>query len=234
MDPRSRFDPVTAVAVLAEPTRRRLYEYVVDQGRPVGRDEAAAALDLGRPLVAFHLDRLVEAGLLVTEYRRLGARSGPGAGRPAKLYARAPATVSVSFPERRYELAAALFATGVETGDVSAVAATARGRGRLMGIEARAKLAADASAEDVQAVWMDLLAAAGYEPVESGERTLLRNCPFDALVDEHRPLTCGMNFAMLDGMREGFDRRDIVPVAVDEPGFCCVAWRPGSAEEDAF
>lgn len=234
MDPRSRSDPVAAVAVLAEPTRRRLYDYVVGQGRPVGRDEAAAALELGRPLVAFHLDRLVEAGLLVTEYRRLGARSGPGAGRPAKLYARARETVSVSLPDRRYELAAELFATGAERGDpaaVAAVAAAARERGRTLGADARAKLGREPTIEDSTAAWSGLLAAAGYQPVEVGERTLLRNCPFDALVDEHRPLTCGMNFAMLDGLREGFGRRDVVPVAIDEPGYCCVAWQPVAPDE---
>ncbi|HEX7474226.1 MAG TPA: helix-turn-helix domain-containing protein, partial [Candidatus Limnocylindrales bacterium] len=82
-------DPVRAIAALDEPTRRRLYEYVAGRDEPVGRDEAAEALGIGRPLVAFHLERLLRAGLLTAEYRRLRGRSGPGAGRPAKLYRRA-------------------------------------------------------------------------------------------------------------------------------------------------
>ena len=70
------------LAVLAEPLRRRLYLHVAGQPAPVGRDAAATALGIARSLAAFHLDRLVEAGLLATEFKRLSGRSGPGAGRP--------------------------------------------------------------------------------------------------------------------------------------------------------
>src|SRR5438874_1639871 len=92
---------LAALALLDEPTRRRLYEYVSGHSEPVGRDQAAAALGITRELAAFHLDRLVEAGLLDASYRRLSGRQGPGAGRPAKLYLRADRDLSVSFPERR-------------------------------------------------------------------------------------------------------------------------------------
>jgi len=37
-------------------------------------------------LAAFHLDKLLEQGLLDVEFRRISGRAGPGAGRPAKLY----------------------------------------------------------------------------------------------------------------------------------------------------
>ena len=85
-----------------------------DERPAVGRDEAAGAVGVSAALAAFHLDRLVETGLLVPEYRRLSGRTGPGAGRPAKLYRRAPREVSVSLPERRYETAARLFAETME------------------------------------------------------------------------------------------------------------------------
>ena len=78
-------DPIQVAAVLAEPTRRALYDLVVARRMAIGRDEAATTLAISRELAAFHLDRLVEAGLLETEYRRLTGRTGPGAGRPAKL-----------------------------------------------------------------------------------------------------------------------------------------------------
>src|SRR6476661_2344927 len=81
-------DAIAAAAVLAEPVRRALYEHVADRDAPVDRDEAAAATGIGRPLAAFHLDRLVAAGLLEVEYRRRSGRTGPGAGRPAKFYRR--------------------------------------------------------------------------------------------------------------------------------------------------
>src|SRR4051812_38953763 len=103
-----------AVGSLQEPVRRALYRYVVQQGRSVGRTEAAAALGIGRNLAAFHLDKLVEDGLLATEYRRMTGRSGPGAGRPSKLYLRSPRQVEVSLPPRSYELAARLFARALD------------------------------------------------------------------------------------------------------------------------
>src|SRR3954451_24809447 len=88
-------DAVGAVGVLAEPSRRALYEYVVDQGTWVGRDQAADAIGAQRGIAAHHLDRLAEAGLLEIGYQRLGDRTGPGAGRPAKVYRRASAEVTV-------------------------------------------------------------------------------------------------------------------------------------------
>src|SRR5919206_2043906 len=101
---------VAAVAALAEPTRRRVYDHVVRQPRPVSRDDAAAALALPRATAAFHLDRLVADGLLDACFERRTGRTGPGAGRPAKLYQRGACAVTVSLPERRYDLAGELLA----------------------------------------------------------------------------------------------------------------------------
>ena len=99
------------IGALAEPIRRALYTYVVAQPDAVGREAAAAAVDVPVHTAKFHLDRLVDDGLLQAEYRRISGRSGPGAGRPAKLYRRAEQQFSVSLPERRYDLAGSLLAT---------------------------------------------------------------------------------------------------------------------------
>src|SRR4029453_2733135 len=107
----------SAAAGVAEPPRRRLYDHVVGQSQPVTRDEAAAALELPRATAAFHLDRLVEEGLLDIGYERRTGRTGPGAGRPAKLYRRAECSVSVSLPERRYDLAGRLLADAMADAD---------------------------------------------------------------------------------------------------------------------
>src|SRR5262245_29851523 len=98
------------LAVLEEPLRRKLYLYVAGREEPVGRDEAARAAGVSRALAAFHLDKLVGAGLLEATFRRLSERTGPGAGRPSKLYRRAAGEFGVSLPPRRYELAAHVFA----------------------------------------------------------------------------------------------------------------------------
>ena len=71
-----------AVALLAEPTRQRLYLYLRERKEPVGREEAARHTEVKPRLAAFHLDRMAEAGLLDVEFRRLTGRVGPGAGRP--------------------------------------------------------------------------------------------------------------------------------------------------------
>src|SRR5688500_8258321 len=155
---------VSAVAALAEPTRRRLYDHVVGQPQPVTRDEAAAALELPRATAAFHLDRLVEEGLLDIGYERRTGRTGPGAGRPAKLYRRAECSVSVSLPERRYDLAGQLLAAALVEAERSgerpaaAVARAAFDRGR--------ELAAGETGRDGV---VRVLEDHGFEPRADGE-----------------------------------------------------------------
>ncbi len=230
---RAPADPVRAIAALHEPTRRRLYEYVAGSDEPVGRDQAADALGIGRPLVAFHLERLLRAGLLTAEYRRLRGRSGPGAGRPAKLYRRADEVVEVSLPARRYVLAADLFAAALEMTDPTAVLAGARVRGEALGTSARREVdGVPASAAQPADPLLAALRGAGYEPREDGSLVVLRNCPFDALVADHRGLTCAMNLAMLDGIRSGVGETDRWPRPVAIPGACCVAFGP-RVEADA-
>jgi predicted ArsR family transcriptional regulator len=116
-------EPLARLAPLADPVRRSLYDFVAAQSDAVDRDAAAAGVGVGRPLAAFHLDRLVRAGLLEAIYRRRSGRTGPGAGRPAKFYRRPThEEISVSLPPRRYDALADLLAEAVEP------SADARGR----------------------------------------------------------------------------------------------------------
>src|SRR5271169_2872688 len=91
-------DPVASLSSLDDPVRRRLYEVVRERTEPVGRDEAAAAAGVGRALAVYHLDKLAEAGLLTASYQRPPGRSGPGAGRPAKLYMPSDREFAVTVP----------------------------------------------------------------------------------------------------------------------------------------
>src|SRR5918999_3156386 len=97
-------DELARLAALDEPVRRRLFAYVRSSPEPVSREEAADAVGISRSLAAYHLDKLAEQSLLTTGYRRPEGRTGPGAGRPAKVYV-AQGEVSVSVPPRDYELA---------------------------------------------------------------------------------------------------------------------------------
>lgn len=216
------------IGVLSDPVRRQLYEYVVASGGPVDRETAATGVGIGRPLAAFHLDRLAEAGLLDVEFRRRSGRSGPGAGRPAKFYLRPAAReVAVSFPPRQYDLAAEILAAGIERrrDATEAVVAAARERG--------ARLAEESIDDSVDAVpsgpdrVIALLAANGYEPFREPDGTIrLRNCPFHALVAGHRELTCSMNLAMLQAATETVAAVGLEPVADPREGLCCVAFVP--------
>ena len=228
-------DPIEAVAALAEPTRRRIYDWVVGERRAVGRDEAAEALGLGRPLAAFHLDRLVGAGLLETEYRRLSGRTGPGAGRPAKLYRRASSDVAVSLPDRRYEVAARLFAEALEADGTEAAAgpgsglhAAAARRGHALGAAARARAGRTPARRRLRAELLATLDENGYAPRDHGSGIRLGNCPYDALVEEHRPLICGANVALAGGILD-----ELTPLGLEarldpQPGWCCVAIGPSA------
>jgi predicted ArsR family transcriptional regulator len=221
-DPRSA--QVAAVAALAEPTRRRLYDHVVRSQEPVGRDDAAAALGVPRPTAAFHLDRLVADGLLDVSYERRTGRSGPGAGRPAKLYRRAECSVSVSLPARRYDLAGDLLAAALgeaqQTGEPPAevLARQARGRGTELGGSARD----DDPEVDARGAVLRLLEAQGFEPrVEDGDVVLV-NCPFHSLAQQHTDLVCGMNLRLLEGVLAGAEATGWTAQLRPQPGACCV------------
>ena len=110
---------IEAIGALADGVRRGLYDVVVDADHPVGRDEAAEAVGVARQTAAYHLDRLADEGLLDVTYERLSGRTGPGAGRPAKLYQRSGAEHDVTLPPRRYLLAARILLEAVagEGGD---------------------------------------------------------------------------------------------------------------------
>jgi len=127
---------IAAIALLDDPIRRGLYLFIVGRRCEVGREEAARALRISRALAAFHLDKLVQQGLLDASYRRLTSRRGPGAGRPAKLYRRSSRQVDLTLPERRYELAGRVFAralTAIAPAARGALARAARAEGRTLG-----------------------------------------------------------------------------------------------------
>lgn len=222
---------VAAVAALAEPTRRRLYDHVVRQAAPVSRDEAAAATDVPRATAAFHLDRLVDDRLLEVHFERLSGRTGPGAGRPAKLYRRSGCDVTVSLPERRYDLAGDLLAAALDGAEASGEAPrqvlerSAHRRGEELGKEARGADAA-APARDVV---LRVLETQGFEPRIEDDAVTLANCPFHALARAHTDLVCGMNLSLLDGVLAGVPAAGLVADLQPQSGRCCVQLRAQAA-----
>jgi len=234
----ARDEALDAVALLADPVRRDLYQFIAGEPDGAGRDAAAAGVGVSRPLAAFHLDRLVAGGLLEASFRRLGARRGPGAGRPAKIYRRTPSDIVVSLPERHYDVAGELLATAFETalkgadsadGPASdrianALDAAARELGRGLGVEARRRAGPRPGRARLLQAALDVLAERGYEPAASGDEIVLRNCPFDALALRHRAVVCGMNFSIMGGLVEGLRGAGITTRLEPMAGRCCVVW----------
>jgi len=213
---------LASLSSLDDPVRGRLYRYVAGSARPVGRDEAAAAAGIGRALAVYHLDKLVEAGLLAASYQRPAGRGGPGAGRPAKLYARSGREFAVSVPPREYELAARLLVQAVGT-DASgqsraALGDAARQHGSQLGAGHR-----DGSADARQRLVV-LLQQHGFAPFDAPDGAIrLRNCPFHHLAEQDRPTVCGMNLALVEGLATGLGAAGLRPVLDPQPGHCCVA-----------
>ena len=214
---------IAAIAALDQPLRRDLYRLLSKADGWTSRDEAATALGVGRPVAAFHLDKLVEAGVVEIRFERLTGRSGPGAGRPAKLYRPRHVDLAASVPERHYDLAGSLLAAAVsDAADsgrpvVDCLAAVAHTTGRQIGTAARA------SGDDQGSV-LGALRQHGYEPraVEGGD-IVLANCPFHRLAEEHRSLVCAMNLDFLAGLLEGVSPAGgLSPRLQPEPGYCCV------------
>lgn len=215
---------IQAVTGLADPVRARLYQAVATGGSPIDRDEAAAAAGIGRPLAAYHLDKLVELGLLTASYRRPAGRAGPGAGRPAKVYSRSGREFAVTVPPREYELAARLLAAAVDsdTGGTSRsmLLATAREFGTDLGVRARSR---DRATAGTGPAVDDALRQYGFEPSTAEDGSVeLRNCPFHQLVASHQKLVCGMNLAMMQGLVSGLGEPDMRPQLDPKQGRCCV------------
>src|SRR5690349_12530776 len=202
---------LAALGALTDGVRRAAYRAVLAAGPgPVGRDEVAEALGVGRTLAAFHLDKLVAAGLLEVSYARRSGKTGPGAGRPAKLYQVAAAEHAVSVPPRAYRTAAELLAEALEQAGAEQV---------LYEVAQRHGQRA-AAGPDVTG----LLTAHGYAPAPDGpDRIELRNCPFHLLAEQFPPVICGMNLAMITGLLTGAGLDDEWTARLDAaPGRCCV------------
>lgn len=227
--PNEAVDQLLAMGALSEPNRRALYDYVVAAGTWVGRDEAADATGLQRGVSAHHLDRLADEGLLDVDYQRLSGRSGPGAGRPAKVYRRTRRDFSVTLPPRDYEYAGRILADAVAEAqssgrDVSeTVAAAARVAGRQLGAVINERVGANPSTADTRSAVLEVLREHGFEPDEQRDGTVrLRNCPFHLLAQRQTDLICGMNHRLIEAALAETGASCFDAVLQPDAESCCV------------
>ncbi|MEV0672422.1 helix-turn-helix domain-containing protein [Mycobacterium sp. NPDC050441] len=205
---------MSALSTLDDPLRRELYQLVADSDEPVSREDAAAAAGIGRTLAAYHLDKLADAELLAVTYQRPDGRSGPGAGRPAKLYSLAERELAVSVPPRDYQLLAGILVASIEQDTDGAVRAV---------VEQAARDAGTRAAHDADGDLLDALRGCGYVPrTDPDGRISLRNCPFHAVARDHLDVVCGLNLELIRGAIAASSSNTAHAELNPRPGHCCV------------
>jgi predicted ArsR family transcriptional regulator len=232
----SPLDALAMLAALDDPVRRRLYRYARGRGRPVTREEAAVHAGISRKLAAFHLDKLVDVGLLEARYEAPPDRR-PRVGRAPKVYQPSAAEVRVSIPERRYDLLAEVLVDALDRADQEGTAERAAkevagARGRDLGgrIRQERRLGRPGPERTMRAAG-EALDQLGFETVP-GDRgaLLLRNCPFQALARRSPELVCGINHAFVDGLVRGLGNQTVKVVLAPRPDGCCVELQPGRSD----
>lgn len=220
---------ISAVAALEDRLRRGMYRFIRQAHRPVTRDEAAASVGISRKLAAFHLDKLVDAGLLRANYGAAGRRK---VGRAPKVYEPADTDIRVSIPDRRYEMLADMFMEAMlaeSPGETARQAAVrvARQRGEEFGaIEREQVKPGRLGAERALTVIETVLTRHGFEPNrESPTCVRLHNCPFHHFATQAPELVCGINHALIAGMLTGLDATTVEAALVPRPRECCVELR---------
>ena len=221
---------VGAVAALDDAARRSIYAFVASSGGPVTRAQVAHAVGISRKLAAFHLDKLVRVGLLVT--RTDTARTSVTRGRRPKVYERSSTEMAVTLPARRpADLADMLVeAIGTATPDEPARTAAIRvaeQRGRDLGAATRTQVRGGRiGAERALMLGESVLRERGFEPVRDAPTTLrLRNCPYRPVAGEAPELVCHMNQRFFAGFLAGLGADSVQAHLVPRDRECCVELR---------
>ena len=214
---------IRAVAALDDGLRRGMYEYIRAAQSPVTRDQAAASVGISRKLAAFHLDKLVDAGLLRAHYQQAGR-----VGRAPKVYEPSGDDIRVNIPQRQHDLLAEILLDAVQSDNArEALPQAAAERGRELGAAERQQVRpGKLGTERALTVACHLLERHGFEPVrESASCVQLRTCPFHPLAARATELVCGVNQAFLDGVLDGLEARTVHAALVPGSGGCCVELR---------
>jgi predicted ArsR family transcriptional regulator len=217
---------VAAIAALDDDVRGAVYEFARAAGAPITRESAAEAVGISRKLAAFHLDKLVAAGLLRARIEAVGARR---VGRTPKVYEPAGTDIAVHVPPREPQLLAELLVQAVltERDDERAgesVLRVARERGVTVGADERTRLRPGrVGAQRAMTLASAVLERHGFEPCRAAGGVRLRNCPFHPLAAAAPELVCGLNQAFVSGLLDGLHADAAVDaVLAPSAGACCV------------
>jgi predicted ArsR family transcriptional regulator len=223
---------ISAAAALDDPTRRAMYDLIRSTRRPITREEAAAHVGISRKLAAFHLDKMVDLGLLVSR-PRVSAAGAKKIGRAPKVYEPAEAMIRVVIPAREPDVLAKILLDTVADGQrderaVDTAIRIGRDRGWEAGhAEHQRQRPGRLGTERATALARTMMRRCGYEPSLDPDGVLrLNNCPFHPLAEHNRDLVCAINLAYLSGMLDGLGATALAATLAPRPGFCCVEVAP--------
>lgn len=209
-----------------------MYGFIRRIRRPVSREEAAKSVGISRRLAAFHLDKLVEVGLLRARYEPVGGIRK--VGRTPKVYEPTNVQVRINIPAREHDLLAGILVDALLTEDQGktgreAALQVARHRGAELGAAERERTRPGRlGAERALTLATAALARYGFEPDRATPTLLrLRNCPFHPLAVQAPELVCGINHAFLTGFLDALQAYNITAVLAPRAGACCVELTAG-------
>lgn len=215
-----------ALEGVGNPELRSTLLWARSRNAPVTADELATAHGVHRNVARSRLERLVSAGLLSTRYARRSGRQGPGAGRPAKLYAVSPQLEPIEFPRRHYESLVGLL---LETQPA--------GRREEVGVEFGRRLSRSAGLRPARSMRNGLerlctaLGGLGYQVslVEAGDRHAVLQtptCPLRPVVREHpdaAELDRGMWKGLIAAVLPGIETRAACASCADGTAPCRIS-----------
>ena len=213
---------IRAIAALEDTLRQCMYAFIRRTRRPVSRDEAAASVGISRKLAAFHLDKLVAAGVLRAHYESIG--DVRKVGRNPKVYEPADVDIQVSIPQRHHDILAEILVNAVlAEGDAEQAAMrVAQARGHAEGEAERTRTRPGRlGAERALTMAATVLERHGFEPDRPAPtRIRLRNCPFHPLAAKAPALICGINQSFCTGVLAGLDASTVEAVLSPQAGEC--------------
>lgn len=196
-------DPQKVSAVLADPTRYNIYQYVLTLPHPVGAAEVAEHFELHPNVARTHLNKLADIGLLAATAEKTGK-----GGRPGYVYAPSGNSVSLTVGAREFQLLADLLVQSLALlgdGAKEAIEQIGRTFGKRLGQEAAAVTSAEQ--EELVRTCADALHRLGIltqaTRAEDGSWSLvLKTCGFREVAAVHPDQVCHLCKAMVEGITQ--------------------------------
>ncbi|MHB1343430.1 MAG: helix-turn-helix transcriptional regulator [Thermoleophilia bacterium] len=185
---------------LGDPTRRAIFKYVAEAEMPVTAADVGATFGVHRTVARAHLEKLLETGLLVTDFLHK-----PEGGRPPKVYSRSETRLDLQEPVRQYQVLAELLLHTLERfGDAGEVLV------REIGQDFGRQLATSTDGADDLTERLAPLTRAGADMrVEvDGDRVTVHtgNCLFREVATRRPRLVCLLDQAIVTGLLSSDER----------------------------